>query len=301
MSVPSKEHTTVPSSEDKETEVETMSGMEYRMPAPINLENVDELYPQWKRFKGSFKIFLSAAGLGKVTETRKAAIFLNCIGQPAQDLYFNTLQGKDSENEKLEEVIEAFEKYFKPKTNEIINTFHFNHRVQEDGENFDTFYTELRKIAQNCNFETFLERMLRDRIVYGIRDKNVQQKLLEMKNLTLEQAVEISRTSELSRQNVKAISKQRTPVHEVDAVYAKRQQGAQREQIKAKYSSANSNTTYLCKKCNKRHGPRNCPAFGKTCSICKKPNHFAVGCNLRNRVHAIETDNESEDESPVDL
>lgn len=281
----------------------SMSGVEFRMPAPLNLDSLDELYPQWKRFQSSFKIFIIATGLGKVTETRKAAIFLNCIGQPAQELYFNTLITGENEK-KLEEVIAIFEDYFKPKSNEIINTFHFNQRVQEDGENFDTFYTELRKIAQNCNFENFLERMLRDRIIHGIRDRNVQQKLLEKKNLTLEQAVGICRTSELSKELVKAISKQQSPAHEVDAVQVKNLQRAQQEIPKAKYNNykqLNRGTTYLCKKCNKWHEPRKCPAFGKTCTMCNKMNHFAVGCKSRKEVHSLTDDDDCNNESPVDL
>ncbi|KAL4715298.1 hypothetical protein ACJJTC_010868 [Scirpophaga incertulas] len=217
----------------QEEETEAMSGVEYRMPTPLNLDNLDEIYPQWKRFQASFNIFLLAAGLNKVTETRKAAIFLNCIGRSAQDLYFNTLKNPDKE--KLEDIVEIFENYFKPKNNEIINTFHFNQRKQQDGENFDAFYSDLRKIAQNCNFESFFERMLRDRIIHGIQDRHVQQKLLEKKELTLEQTVDICRTSELSKEHVKIITEQQTSLHDVDAVQAK-QPAFQHNITKAKVS-----------------------------------------------------------------
>lgn len=278
------------------------SGVEYRMPAPLNMENIDELYPQWKRFQSSFKIFVTASGLGKVTETRKAAVFLNCIGQPAQELYFNTLQPNHSDDMKLEEVILIFEKYFQPKTNEIINTFHFNQKFQEDGENFDNFYTELRKIALNCNFDTFMERMLRDKIIHGIKDRNVQQKLLGKKDLTLAQTVDICRTSELSKEHVKIINHQPMAALEIDAVQVNpNHHRAQHATAKAKYQQISSNKTYLCKKCNKRHGPRQCPAFGKTCTICKKSNHFAVGCWNKNQVHSLNADENGNNESPVDL
>lgn len=282
-------------------EEDTMSGVEYRMPAPLNLDNLDDLYPQWKRFLNSFKIFLSAAGLNRVAESRKAAIFLNCIGQSAQELYENTLKGS-VDTEKLDEVIEIFEEHFKPKTNEIINTFHFNKRIQEEGENFDAFYTDLRKIAQNCNFDVFKDRMLRDKIIYGIRDVQIQQKLLMKKNLTLQEAVETCRTSELAKKQVKVIAGQGLPVTEVDGIGIQHRKSfpysADQQQSKAKYK-ASSNSTYLCKKCNKRHGPRNCPAFGKTCSLCKKINHFAVGCKSKNSVHYIESNEEIE--NPEDL
>ncbi|GFO48546.1 Pol polyprotein [Plakobranchus ocellatus] len=34
-----------------------------------------------------------------------------------------------------------------------------------------------------------------------------------------------------------------------------------------------------CHRCNRTHGPHDqCPAMGKTCHICSKPNHFTVAC-----------------------
>ncbi|GFX79803.1 transposon Ty3-I Gag-Pol polyprotein [Trichonephila clavipes] len=37
-------------------------------------------------------------------------------------------------------------------------------------------------------------------------------------------------------------------------------------------------TQYKCKKCRRKHKPRECPEFGKICAKCKKKNHFAAKC-----------------------
>ena len=37
-----------------------------------------------------------------------------------------------------------------------------------------------------------------------------------------------------------------------------------------------------CRNCGRKHDFNkweNCPAFGKTCNKCRKPNHFAVKCS----------------------
>ena len=53
-----------------------------------------------------------------------------------------------------------------------------------------TFLSELRSIAEYCNFGDTLETMLRDRLVCGINDDRIQQKLLsEEKGLTLKSAI----------------------------------------------------------------------------------------------------------------
>lgn len=39
--------------------------------------------------------------------------------------------------------------------------------------------------------------------------------------------------------------------------------------------------TFQCKKCNRKHKPRQCPAFGKQFIKCNQMNHFAVCCNKK--------------------
>ncbi|CAH0716115.1 unnamed protein product, partial [Brenthis ino] len=124
-------------SEDFTMEVDNMCAIEYKMPKASNLDNIDNSYPQWQRFKQSFKIFMMAAGFEKLSETRKAATLLNCVGQQAQELYFNVL--KMEEKPKLDDVINVLDNYFEPKQNELIKSYNFNKRYQEDGESFDAF------------------------------------------------------------------------------------------------------------------------------------------------------------------
>ena len=37
--------------------------------------------------------------------------------------------------------------------------------------------------------------------------------------------------------------------------------------------------------CGTKHKPRSCPAFGKTCNNCKKPNHFAKMCRMKKQTN----------------
>lgn len=61
----------------------------------------------------------------------------------------------------------------------------FYRRVRHPGESVSTFIAELRRLAKYCNFGTFLDRMLRDRIVCGIKCADIQVKLLAEQYLTL--------------------------------------------------------------------------------------------------------------------
>lgn len=72
-------------------------------------------------------------------------------------------------------------------------------KKQNDGESFDAFYTAIRKLVENCNFGEEKNRMLEDKIVIGVQDKPTQQKLLEVKDLSLYKAVDIFRSVELCK------------------------------------------------------------------------------------------------------
>lgn len=260
-----------------------MAHFDYRVPEALSLDTVEDLLPRWKRFKQQFQIFVTAAGFDRISESRKAALLLNCIGTEAQDLYLNVLK-KNEEIDKYEHILKIFDDYFAPKQNEVMNTFNFNNRRQEDGENFDSFYSNIKQLVKNCNFMDLESRMLRDRIVMGIRDRNLQRKLLEIKDLTLDMAVDKCRAAELSREHMKRIQENDKSSVSVDTLYNHREHSHNKTEAKYMYSNRNRQNNnfnkkyYHCLKCNQEHGPRQCPAFGKTCSKCKKLNHFASGC-----------------------
>ena len=51
---------------------------------------------------------------------------------------------------------------------------------------------ELRSLARYCKFGASLNDLLRDRIVCGINDENIQRLLLAEKTLTLDSALDIA-------------------------------------------------------------------------------------------------------------
>ena len=51
-----------------------------------------------------------------------------------------------------------------------------------------------------------------------------------------------------------------------------------------------------CTYCGTKQEKTKCPAFGKECSVCHKPNHFAYVCKTKqigSNVHSLADDNET--------
>ena len=82
-------------------------------------------------------------------------------------------------------VTESVTEYFIPKRNVIFERVQFNQRVQLEGENVDSFVTSLHKLAEYCAFGALHNDLIRDRLVVGLRDHKLSEKLQHDAELTL--------------------------------------------------------------------------------------------------------------------
>ena len=90
--------------------------------------------------------------------------------------------------------------HFNPKPSEIVQSFRLYKR---DGEPISEFVAELQHLSNGCEFADTLNKMLRDRLVLGVNDEDLQQRLLEESALTFESAFEKCQAWEAARKNTK--------------------------------------------------------------------------------------------------
>ena len=65
------------------------------------------------------------------------------------------------ENETFENLAAALRSHFKPAPSEIVERFRFHSRCNKLGDSMATYVTELRSLAEFCNFGDMLEGMTR--------------------------------------------------------------------------------------------------------------------------------------------
>jgi hypothetical protein len=58
-------------------------------------------------------------------------------------------------------------------------------RIQELNERLEQFVTDLKLLATSCNFASLKESLVRDRIICGIRDKQLREDSLKDPDLDL--------------------------------------------------------------------------------------------------------------------
>lgn len=158
-------------------------------------------------------------------------------------------------------VVDAFKNYCRPLKNETYERYKFFNSRQKPGESFDRFLTEVKMLASRCEFQNLEESLIRNRIVSGVLDTGLQERLLQQSKLTLKRAEEICRATEISHKQARDLQ----GAKEVDFI-------GKKKFVKP------DNEFYDCLKCGMRHKKQSCPTYGKTCRLCSKPNHFTMGC-----------------------
>ena len=179
------------------------------LPTPGVLEiHEPTVSERWKEWKERFQHYLVAAKLKNEEDEVKVSTLLTLIGADAHRIYTTFTWTAPDDKQKLDEVLKKFDEYCNPRKNTIFERFRFNSRQQQGGESLDQFVSSLRQLAANCDFENVTpDQLLCDRIVFGIADAKVRERLLRESDLTLTKCLDICRACEVSSVQMREVSK----------------------------------------------------------------------------------------------
>ncbi|PFX34826.1 Uncharacterized protein K02A2.6 [Stylophora pistillata] len=258
------------------------------LPPPKALNFDDNLATAWKSWKAAWQRYEIATGVYKQEGIVRVSTLLSIIGEDGVRAHDTFIWNEDENADDISQVLKKFDEFCIPRTQVIYERYRFNNRNQEPGENISTYLTELRTIAKNCAHDTITpDEILRDRLVLGIRDDRVRERLLRLNDLSLLQAVDIIKSSEQTQQQVKLMAGGDTAVHALRKAGSAEKPEEER-QLK---SQAFRRPSKECGNCGMVHG-RHCPAYGRTCFNCGSMNHFANKCRanprgVKSRVSAV--------------
>ena len=108
--------------------------------------------------------------------------------------------------------------FFQVRKNVIFERAKFNRRSQLAGETADQFIASLYNLAENCSYAELKDEMIRDRLVVGIRDMALSEKLQLDAELTLEKAKKAIRQREAVHEHQDVLVGDRNPPTAVDAM-----------------------------------------------------------------------------------
>ena len=195
------------------------------LPTPIQFSFDAAKWQDWKRI---WERFRAASDLTSKSEARQISTLLYCMGMKAEDIYSRFVHAAE---EKHDDVIADFDQHFALKRNIIFERVQFNRRVQEPRETADEFIVALHKLADTCDYGTLRDQLVRDRLVAGLRDARLSERLQLDPELTLEKATTTVRQSELvHNQQTVLRSSSPSPSVDVNTVQVRRNQSASTSQ-----------------------------------------------------------------------
>jgi len=146
---------------------------------------------EWQKWIRRLERFRVASGLSKKDEPSQINTLIYSMGDRADDI-LHTFTLTEEEEKKYSVIVDKFEAHFVKKRNVIFERAKFNQRSQQPGESVEAFITSLHSLAEHCSYGELREEMIRDRIVVGLQNGRLAEKL----QLTLEKAVNQARQSE---------------------------------------------------------------------------------------------------------
>ncbi|UYV61427.1 hypothetical protein LAZ67_1004797 [Cordylochernes scorpioides] len=235
---------------------------------------------EWPKWRKRFERYLVVSGMKKKEEADKIDLFMYLMGDRADDIFRTFKFEKEEEATKIDSVLKAFDSHFCVRKNIIYERAKFNSRIQEDREPVDEFITSLYKLADSCEFEGLHEQLIRDRIVVGVRDKALSERMQLDSELTLEKAVKMVRQQEAVRQQQVDLQRPSTSQKVNQVKFNSKKQSPKQQQQPSRKKEKSAKTRSRCPKCGgftHREGQA-CRAEGQKCNLCSKTGHFANCC-----------------------
>ena len=239
-----------------------------------------EAWPDWKQRFARYRV---ASLLAEDDEVVQVNALIYSMGAEAEHIFKSFTFTAVGDSDKYNVVMAKFDEHFIPKRNVIYERAKFHSRAQLPGESVEAFVRQLYELAENCVFGAQKDEQMRDRIVIGIRDKQVSQKLQMKSDLTLRTAIEMARHCELIKSQNTEGEKHAQHVDNIKSVKKK-------EFKRTGYSGKTfiKNRKGTCTRCGRNHDDgEECPAKGKKCLKCNKVGHYAAVCHSKASVHEI--------------
>ena len=252
------------------------------------IESFDDTNENWETYVERVEQFFLA---NNIDDDHKVPTLLSLIGGKTYALLRDLLAPEKPATKSFQQIVTTLQEHLSPKPLEIAERFRFYKRNQHEGESILSYVAELRKLATHCNFGGNLNEALRDRLVCGLRNMQIQKRLLSEAKLKYSKAVEIAVAMETAIRDASELQSELNPVPHVDKLT---------ESNKA--TAAKPVTTRYCYRCGgNTHMTHNCFYKDQICHHCGKQGHIQRVCRSKQQgkpkqaaktpeVHAVDVD-----------
>ena len=218
---------------------------------------------------------------------KKRAVLLSTVGEQTYNLVRSLSAPAKPGTKTFDQICEMLATHFEPQVNLTLQRYKFSSCNRKPEQTVTQFITELKDLSRLCDFghtppgvtltaQMVLEDNLRDRLLCGVLEPNIQRRLLAEPGLTFARACDISISMELARESTAQLGS-------LPSSYKPKQINhiASKEKHKSggTGNSQTGNSQKPCFRCSKtNHSPDNCRYKNAVCRFCKKKGHIESNC-----------------------
>ena len=174
------------------------------------------------------------------------------------------------------DIVKVLLDHYYPKPSEIVSHFKFYNSSRNPRETVSMFISEVTALVRFCNFGSSLDAMIRDRLVCGINDEQIQKQLLsEGDTLTLTKAMTLAQAIETATKDTQLMQPQSAPVQIIKGDLPQRGYSEQKK---------------LCYHCaTPGHSLAVCHFKTAKCHNCHKVGHLKKACTVGRTAKDVRT------------
>ena len=158
----------------------------------------------WNDWVEAFDDWSLTTGQAKKAEDVQVATLKSRIGGDPWKIFATCTFATPEDRKKVGPVKAKYRAYFEPQRN-ITYERHKFRSMKQGREKVDEWVTELRRQSARCDYGDLRDSVIRDQIVYGCAEDKCRERMLRENPLTLERAIEILRTAELTASQFKTM------------------------------------------------------------------------------------------------
>ena len=187
----------------------------------------------------------------------------------------------ETDRRTLSKIIEKFDEFTIGEVNETSERYIFNGWNQGQDKSIDAYITALRSLAKTWWFcDCLADSLLRDCIVFGIKNHALRKRLLQERNLGVKKCIDLCRKSEAASSQIKNISGASSTTDDVHRLKVQPTKPPWKQKYDRNAKHHKHQKRKICKFFTGNHPLKKelCPAWQKRCQKCKGRNHFTTVC-----------------------
>lgn len=165
-----------------------------------SIPNFNQYCDNWDTYAEILEQFFI---VNNIEDEKKSAFLISCIGAETYKTLRDLCHPFLPKDKSFDELAGLLKKQFSPQIAIFRERTNFYEAKQLPGENVITYYGRLKKLSVDCKFGEFLEAVLLDKFITGLRPGQVLDRLCEEnETLTLQQAVDIAMNKECALKEI---------------------------------------------------------------------------------------------------